>query len=85
MCVKIFRSDRYDWGDVFSDVYAALEALWGLAEIAFLGGLIGAGAGLLLGAPVVVCVVAGAVVVPAGWLLLIRAVAREDRRNRMTR
>jgi hypothetical protein len=85
LCVKMFRSDRFDWGDVFSDVYAALLGLWRLAELAFLGGLIGAGVGLLIGAPFVVSVVAGAVILPAGWLLLIRAAAREDRRNRMTR
>jgi hypothetical protein len=81
----MFRSDRFDWGDVFSDVLAAYSGLSRLVRAALLGALFGAGVGLLFGVPFVVSVVAGAAIASAAWLLLIRAVAREDRRNRMPR
>jgi hypothetical protein len=72
-----------EWDDPIGSFLEVLDGVVGIVLFAFLGFGLGFGAAELVGAPWWLMAVPLAVLVPLGLVILVRAAAREDERNRL--
>ncbi len=72
----------HDWDEVLGCGLELADSIYSLFVLALFGALVGLGAAILLGFPRWVGVTAGALLMPLSMVILSRAVAGEDHRNR---
>ncbi len=75
-------SRGHDWDEVLDYCLELADSIYSLFVLALLGALVGFGAAILLRFLPWVGIVAGGLLIPVATVILSRAVAREDNRNR---